>query len=88
MATLSVEQMRGLLYSAYHGARWTRKVEAMSDHQVIAVYRRMAAKGAFDRSSGKAVERTAKEPREDAREARVKFDTHAGEQLSIDDLLR
>ena len=88
MATLSVQQMRNAIWSVYGGAGWKRRVDAMSDHQVIAVYRRMAAKGQFDESGARTGLRGSKKGLEGSCESRVKFDTYSGEQLSIDDLLR
>lgn len=35
---MSVEQMRNHLYDAYPGDKWRRKVEQMTDKQVVAVY--------------------------------------------------
>lgn len=39
---MTVQQMRQKLYAAYRAEKWRKKVDRMSDNQVIAVYRRMS----------------------------------------------
>lgn len=43
---MSVEAMRAALKSQYNGSyKWVNRVNAMSDNQVIAVYKRMQGSG-------------------------------------------
>ena len=88
MATLSVQQMRNLIQSAYSGAGWKHRVERMSDGQVVAVYNRMAAKGKFDEDGSRMPLRGSKRGLEGSCGSKVKDDTYSGEQLTIDEFLR
>ena len=88
MATLSVQQMRNAIWSVYGGAGWKRRVEHMSDGQVVAVYHRMAAKGKFDGSGSRMPLRGSKKGLEGSCDSGSMFDTYAGEQLSMDEFLR
>lgn len=44
---MSLDQMRSTLATAYSGEKWKRKVSAMSDGQVIAVYYKFLAEKKF-----------------------------------------
>lgn len=44
MATLSINDMREVVESAYASSSWVRKVLDMPDVQVIAIYRKMVEK--------------------------------------------
>lgn len=38
---MSVEQMREAVRNAYKGAKWFRKVKAMPDNQIIAIFKNL-----------------------------------------------
>lgn len=44
MATLSINDMREVVESAYTNSSWARKVRDMPDVQVIAIYHRLVEK--------------------------------------------
>lgn len=45
---MKVDQMREEIAKAYAGPKWQARVKAMSDRQVIAIYRSMQSEGRFD----------------------------------------
>ena len=45
---MTVNDMREAIADVYKGRAWRRKVDRMSDSQVIAVYHSFKAKGKFD----------------------------------------
>ena len=50
-----INKMRNNLYSSYPGDLWKRKVNAMPDDQVIAIWHRMNTKGEFENGKQKQV---------------------------------
>lgn len=42
---MNIQLMRAELAKAYSGDRWKKKVLAMTDNQVVAVYRRLQSEG-------------------------------------------
>lgn len=45
---MTVEQMRMAIADCYPGREWSRKVDNMSDGQVIAIYRKFESQGKLD----------------------------------------
>ena len=71
MATLSINDMREVVESAYASSSWVRKVRDMPDVQVIAIYRKI-------------IERVQKQPLKPARMAPEKtVDVLVENQLSF-----
>lgn len=42
---MDIKQMRELIMGAYPGGKWKKRVEAMSDDQVVSVYNRLKSEG-------------------------------------------
>lgn len=42
---MTVDEMREKVKEAYNGDRWKRKVQYMSDDQIIAIFYRLKSKG-------------------------------------------
>ena len=49
MSYLTVDEMRCAIKKVYYSPAWFRKVAAMYDNQVIAIYYRFLADGKFDK---------------------------------------
>lgn len=70
---MTVAQMRAAIHDAYPGQKWKRQVLDMPDDQVIAVYRRLEAKGRFSKKKVIRKEINTNNP-------------YGGIQISIDDI--
>ena len=45
---MTIEKMRSLVADAYKGSLWRLKVKEMPNRQIIAIYKDLCARGAFE----------------------------------------
>ena len=92
---MTVNQMRHDISKVYSGVKWKRKVENMSDNQVIAVYYKFERSGKFSeryrekRTNSKFSERyreKREEPTKKKKSDKPGFNQPSGEQISIFDI--
>lgn len=78
----SIEHMRSAISDAYPGEGWKFRCEHMHANQVIAIYRSLMKRGAFEKSNGVAAVKSSPETATDA----PRFIPYTGVQLSMFDI--
>lgn len=81
----SIEHMRSAISDAYPGEGWKYRCEHMHQNQVIAIYRSLLKRGAFDGSVVRSSKDTKQSSPETATDAPI-FVPYTGVQLSMFDL--